>query len=339
MTDVMIVEDEGLIALEIQESLEARGYGVPCIAASSEEACKLAREHKPDLILMDIHLKGDADGIETAKQIHESDDIPIIYLTAYSEDKTVERAKVTEPYGYILKPVEEKSLSITIEMAMQKHKSNRTVLESNKRFDSIFKGIEAGIIITDNEGSIQFFNTYAAEKLGTTIDIIKDKFIYDEMKIIDSEGTTFDRELFNSVINEGLKCRSDSAVLMTADGEGHPITSIHHPLEDDDGKTQGCAIIIMEKPGSAGEESGGYAGDSFFDTPEVYLEDNPLLSGKKALASYLEVELASLMMTSSQEETEDSTSEGKIEAYKNILRFYFGESILEKLEERFKRTS
>ena len=335
----MIVEDEGLIALEIQESLQARGYGVPCIAATGEEACALVREHKPDLILMDIHLKGDIDGIETARQIHEIDDIPIIYLTAYSEDKTVARAKITEPYGYILKPVEEKSLSITIEMAMQKHRSIQTVRESNKRFDSIFKGIEAGIIITDNQGTIQFFNSYAAEKLGTTLDVIKDKFIYNEMKIIDSEGRTFDRELFNTVICEGLKCRSDSAVLMTADGKGHPITSIHHPLEDESGKIQGCAVIIMEKPDSAGEGFEEYNGDSFFDTPEAYLEDNPLLSGKKALASYLEVELASLVMTTGQEGNADSATKGKIEAYKNILRFYFGESILEKLEERFKRTS
>jgi CheY-like chemotaxis protein len=117
---VMVVEDEGLVALELQECLRQMGYNVPAVAVTGVEAVARAAELRPDLVLMDIRLKGEMDGIEAARQIMDCQSIPVVYLTAHSDDATVRRARETAPFGYVLKPWEEKSLQIAIDMALHK---------------------------------------------------------------------------------------------------------------------------------------------------------------------------------------------------------------------------
>lgn len=118
---VLIVEDESIVAKDIQQSLEKLGYVVSDIAATGEDAVKLALEKEPDIALMDIMLKGDKTGVEAADEIKEKIDIPVVYLTAYADESTLSKAKVTEPYGYIIKPFKEVDLHTTIEMALYKH--------------------------------------------------------------------------------------------------------------------------------------------------------------------------------------------------------------------------
>src|SRR5688572_9412146 len=119
---IMVVEDEKIVAKDIQNRLRNFGYSVPFIVSSGEEAIKKIEESQPDIVLMDIMLAGESDGIETAKMIRERFNIPVIYLTAYADDSTLDRAKISEPFGYILKPFEERELYTTIEMALYKHK-------------------------------------------------------------------------------------------------------------------------------------------------------------------------------------------------------------------------
>jgi len=118
---IMVVEDEGIVALDIRSKLEDKGYVVPAVFSTGEEAIEGAGQHLPDLVLMDIHLAGEMDGTEAAEQIHTRYNIPIVYLTAFSDDKTLNRAKAAEPFGYLLKPFEEKKLHTTIEIALYKH--------------------------------------------------------------------------------------------------------------------------------------------------------------------------------------------------------------------------
>ncbi|SMC96253.1 CheY chemotaxis protein or a CheY-like REC (receiver) domain [Desulfocicer vacuolatum DSM 3385] len=119
---VLIVEDEFIIAKDIQASLENMGYLVCAIVSSGEAAIKKLEQENPDLVLMDIILKGKMDGIEAAMQIRSLFNIPIVYLTAYADEDTLERAKITEPYGYVIKPFNDRELRIAIEMATYKHK-------------------------------------------------------------------------------------------------------------------------------------------------------------------------------------------------------------------------
>lgn len=123
MTDakILVVEDENIVALEIKKRLQKLGYIVPGVASTGEDAISKAEGIRPDLVLMDIMLKGEIDGIHAAGEIRKRFNIPVVYLTAYSDEETLQRAKLTEPYGYILKPFEEDDLRTTIEIALYRH--------------------------------------------------------------------------------------------------------------------------------------------------------------------------------------------------------------------------
>ena len=114
---ILVVEDERIVAKDLQQMLSGFGYKVPATAASSEDAMRLAAEKCPDLVLMDIRIKGQRDGIETAAILRERFGVPIVYLTAHADGDAVARAKKTEPYGYLIKPVRADELRSTIEIA------------------------------------------------------------------------------------------------------------------------------------------------------------------------------------------------------------------------------
>lgn len=118
---ILIVEDEAIVALDIARRLEKMDYEVIGRLASGEEALELIAKQPPDLVLMDINLQGEMDGIDTATTIYKTYNIPVIYLTAYAGKSTLERAKQSKPYGYILKPFKEKELHATIEVALSRH--------------------------------------------------------------------------------------------------------------------------------------------------------------------------------------------------------------------------
>lgn len=119
---ILVVEDESIIAMDIAMSLESLGYEVTATVPSGEQAIEKVAEDKPDLIFMDIVIKGEMDGIETAGRIHSQFNIPVVYLTAYADEKTLERAKITGPFGYITKPFEDTDLRVAVEIGLYKAK-------------------------------------------------------------------------------------------------------------------------------------------------------------------------------------------------------------------------
>lgn len=130
---ILIVEDEVIVARDIKMSVEALGYSVAGLAHTGADAVEMAFGATPDLILMDIMLKGDMDGTAAAASIRERLDLPIIFLTAYSDEETLRRAKLVGPLGYILKPFEERELSITIEIALYRHQMERELADARSR--------------------------------------------------------------------------------------------------------------------------------------------------------------------------------------------------------------
>jgi CheY-like chemotaxis protein len=120
---ILVVEDERLVAKHIENMVRGLGYEISGVAATGEDAVRITLETLPDLVLMDIMLRGDMDGIGASEQIWEKAAIPVVYLTAYADEATLERAKVTDPFGYLLKPFEERELYTAIEMALYKHKT------------------------------------------------------------------------------------------------------------------------------------------------------------------------------------------------------------------------
>jgi PAS domain S-box-containing protein len=165
---ILIVEDEGVVALSLQALLTKMGYKVVGIAITGKEAIGLAADKKPDVILMDIHIKGDIDGIETTEKINETMDIPVIFHTAYADDETVRRAIKTRSHSYLVKPYNPRELYSNIEFAIYKRRL-RDRLGSNRENLELFltKSSGAGVII-DMNNSIVFANSAAETLLGWT---------------------------------------------------------------------------------------------------------------------------------------------------------------------------
>lgn len=142
-TNILVVEDESIVSKDIQHSLNKLGYNVVGAAATGEKALDLAREFKPDIVLMDIMLKGDMNGIQTAEIIRSEFSIPVVFLTAYADESTLSKAKITEPYGYIIKPFKEIDLHTSIEMAIYKHGKEQEIIKERDLLYSIVENKEA----------------------------------------------------------------------------------------------------------------------------------------------------------------------------------------------------
>ncbi len=140
--NILVVEDEAIVSKDIQNSLKKLGYNVVGSSATGEKAIDLAATENPDVVLMDIMLKGEMNGIEAASTIKEQQKIPVIFLTAYADELTLSKAKVTQPYGYILKPFKEIDLHTTIEMAIYKHAKEQEVIKERDLFYSIIENKE-----------------------------------------------------------------------------------------------------------------------------------------------------------------------------------------------------
>ncbi|HEX2056550.1 MAG TPA: response regulator [Nitrospiraceae bacterium] len=164
--NILVVEDEPIVAKDIQVSLQRLGYGVPAMASSGEDAIRKTGESHPDLILMDIVLKGKMDGVETVRQIRKQYDVPVIYLTAYADDHTLERAKTTAPAGYMLKPYQPNELRTTIELALHRARHDQRVHADLRWLATTVRCIGDGVMTTDRHGRITYVNPAAEGMTG-----------------------------------------------------------------------------------------------------------------------------------------------------------------------------
>jgi len=163
---ILIVEDERIVAEDIRTKLEYVGYALAGIASSGEESIKKAEKCQPDLVLMDIVLEGKMDGIEAAAQIFSQLNIPVVYLTAYSDERTLKKAKVTEPFGFIIKPFEAQDLFTAIEMALYRHKLRNMLKESEERYNALFDRSLSYVYLHDFNGKFIDANNAMLKALG-----------------------------------------------------------------------------------------------------------------------------------------------------------------------------
>jgi PAS domain S-box-containing protein len=264
---ILIVEDEGLTAMGLQRKLKFWGYDVPTFVFSKKEAVKKAKEIKPDLILMDIVLKGEGDGIDAVREIKNNLDIPIIYLTAYSDEETIKRADITDPFDYIMKPFKENELHDSIEKALQKHKFEKKLSETGEWLDKKLKGSGRAVIVTDKEGYVKFMNQAAQKftgfkreeayfkdlsevfkiKIGSSLIGVKDskrgspEFLTG-MKT-QSSGSDLVKDIITGRIVTGI---TEEVYLSNIEGKEIPIEYNASPIKDDDGEFLGATLVFND---------------------------------------------------------------------------------------------
>lgn len=240
---ILIVEDQAIVARDEQYTLEDLGYIVVGSTAMGEDAIAKAEAYQPDLVLMDIMLKGDMDGIEAAQQIRERFDIPVIFVTAYADSATLQRAKLIEPFGYILKPFEESDLRTNIEMALYKHKMDKRLKESERWLSATLRSIGDAVIATDAEGQVKFMNPVAEALTGWQQEEAVGKDLTQVFRTIETEAHS---QAGQSLGDVKLRTLSADTFLLARDGTKIPIDDSGAPIKDDRGNVTGLVLVFRD---------------------------------------------------------------------------------------------
>jgi two-component system, cell cycle sensor histidine kinase and response regulator CckA len=246
-TEILVVEDERLVALAIKNELEEFGYHVTGIVSTASDAVEMADETRPDLVLMDIHLKGGDDGIEAAQRIHGRYGVPVVYLSAFSDSETVARASSTEAFGYLLKPYEKQELRTTIEMAVAKHRVERELEETRRWLSAVYDGIDDAVIAVGPDRRVRFMNLSSealtgwgkSEGVGVPLAEIANLILIQRDRLIDWE----------SLIAETIRSsqRVDlpvSAWLTNRGGRGVPVEGTVSPIYGPQGELLGVVAVL-----------------------------------------------------------------------------------------------
>ncbi len=237
---ILIVEDENIVAKDLQKRLVNLGYDIVGVASTGEEAVKKAIATSPDLVLMDVRLKGEMSGIEAASTLRFQYGIAIVYLSAYADNDTLKRASKTEPFGYILKPFEERELHTTIEMALYRKELERRFKENETWYGTTLRSIGEAVIATDMVGAIKFMNSAAENITGWKMNEVLGE---DLLKVFRTAEDSTKNQSINPV-NQILKNKIAAvlkyhATLISREGREIPIDESASPIKDGLGNTVG----------------------------------------------------------------------------------------------------
>lgn len=245
---VMVVEDEAIIALSIQRKLQKFGYEVPIVVSSGEEAVEISKTVQLDLILMDIMLAGEINGIQAVTKIREKFDGPVVYLTAYSDNKTLEEAKSTQPSGYLLKPFQERELYATVEMALYKYKIEKDLKQHQQWLATTLKSITNGVIATNKQGIITFINPMAESLTGWQATKVIGKKLATVFNVIDPTTEQPIKKIVLHIVNTGQPVNqlTDYTLLIAKDGTKIPIDYNAAPIQDEDNNSIGVVLAFRD---------------------------------------------------------------------------------------------
>jgi PAS domain S-box-containing protein len=247
---ILVVEDESTLAITIQDILENFGYAVPAIVYSGEEALQKVAELQPDLVLMDIRLEGSIDGVEAAEKIRSDFNIPVVYLTAYADDSTVQRAMITEPFGYIQKPFEARELQISVELALYKHKIEMKVKESEQLLSTILGNIDDAVISIDINGCVTFMNLAAEKLICYRQEDATGKDLTKVLHIMDDQKQPLTRSSIRKVVRKGIVAGfANYRKLIAKDGTEVFIESSATPIKDAKGHLTGAVLVFRNITG------------------------------------------------------------------------------------------
>ena len=237
---VLIVEDDAIVSLELMEKVRKFGYNAIGPARTGEEAIRIALTEEPDIILMDIILEGSITGIEAVNTIRETRDIPVIYVTASSDRETVEKAKSTTPFGYLVKPIDEKELVITIEMTLKRREFEKRLAESESKFRNLFEDSRDAIYIWKKDSGYVDFNNSMLELFGYNRDEMPGLGIHDFFPDTDNL-----KKYVKSLKEQGF-VKDMHLKLKKKDGSVMVCIASASVLKNDKGKFNGIQGIIRD---------------------------------------------------------------------------------------------
>lgn len=258
-TRILVVEDERIVAKDLELRLQALGYKVVGLVATGSDAVRMAGELLPDLVMMDIRLQGEMDGIAAADRIRKDHFIPVVYLTAHSDEETLKRAQVTEPYGYLLKPFQERELRTVIEIGLYKHRAEGDLRASERQYATTLASIGDGVIATDRHATVTFLNPVAERLTGWPACKAVGSPLADVFRIVnESTGAKVENPV-DRVLHEGVIVGlANNTVLITRGGRELLIEDCAAPIVDDCGAGVGAVLVfrdVSEQRRQEGEQS------------------------------------------------------------------------------------
>jgi len=241
---ILVVEDEAVVSMDLRYMLERLGYMVLAEVNSGEKAVVVASQLHPDVVLMDIGLTGEMDGIDAAAQIRDQFDVPVVYLTAYADDATLKRAKLTEPFGYLLKPVDARALQTVIEMAIYKHRIEESLKESERWLSAVLRCASDAMVTTDREGKVNLMNPAAEFFLGLTRRQALGRSLAELFTVTNEPlaGHPVSTALLENIV---VPFRDD-ACRFAVNGKVIPISGSAAPIRDDDDNMTGVVLTFRD---------------------------------------------------------------------------------------------
>ena len=255
---IMLVEDEKVVAADIQECVKGLGYEVVGAAATGTEALRLAVKTMPDLVLMDIKLKGIVDGIDVAGALHEQLKIPVVYLTAHADGEILERAKLTAPSGYVLKPFDDRTLRTAIELAFDRHRRERQLIEGGQRLAAAIGSIDEAVIVTEETGQVALMNRVAEALTGWKQAEALGKPVAEVFTILNARTGAPQPSPIGRVFREGVAIGlGDDVLLLGRHGGREPIQGSATPVRDGDTQAVGVCLLFRAVGQRAADEPWG----------------------------------------------------------------------------------
>ncbi|MDE0298650.1 MAG: PAS domain S-box protein [Candidatus Poribacteria bacterium] len=245
---ILVVEDESSAAAYVVELLESLGYMDSSVVHSGEEAVRIAPKKRPDLALIDITLKGEMDGIETAKHIHDKLNIPIVYLANRANEDLLKRAGIIEPFGYVLKPVEERRLHLNIEIALYRHDTERRFREREQWLSTILRSIGDAVIAMNEGGLVTFMNPVAEILTGWRLEEVSGKYLAEIFNVVTEKTSVPIQQHVMDALHKGtIVGRTDrNTTLVSKVGRETPIDYNAAPLRDDQNNIAGVVLVFRE---------------------------------------------------------------------------------------------
>ncbi|MBT1702475.1 response regulator [Chryseosolibacter indicus] len=245
---ILIVEDSFIVAFHLKKTLENEGYKVIGTEASGERALQLIEQSKPDLVLMDIMLNGPLDGIETARVIKSKYNLPIIYITALSDKETVQRAKITEPFGYLTKPFEDREIFTVIEMALYKHEIELRLKQSEEKFFSTVRSISDAVIVMDDQYNVVYVNPSAEAITERSLKDLQSQNILHVLQFGDSLTNEYPVNPFQCVLgNKNRNSLPEHLILYSRNRVKKPVgEGSVSPVLNSKGKSLGVVLIFKD---------------------------------------------------------------------------------------------